>query len=205
MRVIAGKFRGSVIEAPPGWQTRPITDRVKEALFNIVGHRLGVPGMLPELAVLDLFAGAGSFGIECLSRGARTCLFVERDRKTLRVLRENLKKLRLLDVATVATENAWTMRVPEVAPTGYGLIFVDPPYRAVGDTHRMLDLLERTALRLSTDGLVVFRFECSTPFSPAQLEGLRCVDERTVGRMRLLLFERSDPAGSATDSAAPGE
>ncbi len=203
MRVIAGKLRGSVIEAPPGRHTRPITDRVKETIFNIVGHRLGMPGVLPEIAVLDLFAGSGSFGIECLSRGARACLFIERDRRTLRILRENLKKLRLLDAATVATENAWTMRIPEAAPDGYGLIFVDPPYRDVTDTHRMLDLLERTASRLSAGGLVVFRFERSTRFSPEALGQLRCVDDRSVGAMRLLLLGRPDEAEMPTDSASP--
>ena len=125
-----------------------------------------------------------------LSRGARSCLFVERDRRTLRVLRANIDKLRLGDVARVAVENAWTMRIPVAEPEGYGLIFVDPPYRDVDDTHRMLDLLERTASRLSDEGLVVFRHAVTTQFSTEPLRLLECVDERVFGTMRAYLLRR---------------
>jgi 16S rRNA (guanine966-N2)-methyltransferase len=192
MRVIAGKLRGSVLTTSPGRHTRPITDRVKESLFNILGHRFGTPGLLPDIAVLDLFAGSGAFGIECLSRGARSCLLVEQDQRTLRVLRANLDRLRLSEVARVSAENAWTMRIPPVAPDGYGLIFVDPPYRDVADTNRVLDLLERTAGRLSEGGVVVFRHARSAGFSVEPLRWLRCVDERSFGTMRVLLLQRPD-------------
>lgn len=195
MRVIAGKLRGSIVTAPPGRHTRPITDRVKESLFNIVGHRFGVPGVLPDIAVLDLFAGSGALGIESLSRGARSCLFVEQNQRTLSVLRTNLERLQLTDVARVAAENAWTMRIPPAAPEGYGLIFVDPPYRDVGNTLRVTDLLERTATRLSADGLVVFRLPASAELSSAPLRQLRCADERTFGTMRVWLLQRSDQGG----------
>jgi len=192
MRVIAGRFRGAVLKAPPGAYTRPITARVKESLFNILGHRFGSPGLLPDIAVLDLFAGSGALGIESLSRGARSCLFVERDRRTLRVLRANVEKLRLSDVARVAGENAWTVRIPPAEPAGYGLIFVDPPYRDVADPFNAIALLERVAPHLSKDGLVVFRHTTSVEFSANELRSLRCVDERTFGKMRLLLLQRLD-------------
>jgi 16S rRNA (guanine966-N2)-methyltransferase len=196
MRIIAGRFRGAVLKAPPGTNTRPITDRVKESLFNILGHRFGSPGFLPDIAVLDLFAGTGALGIESLSRGARWCVFVERDRRTLRVLRANLEKLRLSSVARVAVDNAWTMRIPPAAPAGYGLIFVDPPYRDVAGPFDVTALLERLAPRLSPEGLVVFRHAVSTPFSVDRLRGLRCVDRRTIGKMCILLLERSDAGDS---------
>jgi 16S rRNA (guanine966-N2)-methyltransferase len=165
---------------------------VKESLFNILGARFGTPGFLPDIAVLDLFAGSGALGIECLSRGARSCLFVERDRRTLRVLRANLEKLRSSEVARVASENAWMMRIPPAASGGYGLIFVDPPYRDVADTFRANALLERLAPRLTADGLIVFRHAVSTKFPADPLRALRCVDERTFGSMRILLSQRCD-------------
>jgi len=195
MRVIAGRFRGAVLEAPLGTHTRPITDRVKESLFNILGHRFGSPGFLPDIAVLDLFAGSGSLGIECLSRGARSCLFVERDRRALRVLRANLEKLQLSDLARTVSENAWTMRIPPATRDGYGLVFVDPPYREVADPGRALGLLERVAPRLTAEGLAVFRHDVSVKFSAASLQSLICVDERTFGRMRVLLLQCSSSAG----------
>jgi 16S rRNA (guanine(966)-N(2))-methyltransferase RsmD len=192
MRVIAGRLRGAVLEAPSGARTRPITDRVKESLFNILGHRFGAPGHLPDMAVLDLFAGSGALGIECLSRGARSCLFIERDRRALRVLRANIARLRLTDAARVAGENAWTMRIPPAEGSGYGLIFVDPPYRDVADPLRVIDLFERLALRLSPEGLAVFRCATSLKFSAEALATLTCVDERVFGKMRVVLLQRSD-------------
>src|ERR1051325_11217291 len=110
MRVIAGRLRGRPLAAPPG-AARPVTDRVKETIFNILGHRFAQPGELPAVAVLDLFAGTGGMGIEALSRGATSCLFVERDRCTLRILSENLDKLKLHDVARGWGENVWTLRI----------------------------------------------------------------------------------------------
>ncbi len=192
MRVIAGRLRGSLLAVPPEGQTRPITDRVKESLFNLLGHRLGLPGVLPDIAVLDLFAGSGALGIECLSRGASSCLFVERDRRALRVLAANLEKLKLNEAARTTNANAWTMRIPPAAPDGYGLIFVDPPYRDVADPQRAIDLLERTGVRLSQEGLLVFRHARSIGFSTEPLQSVRGVDERTFGGMRVLLLARPE-------------
>lgn len=199
MRVIAGKFRGANLAAPPGCETRPITDRAKETLFNVLGHKFGLAGVLPEVPVLDLFAGSGSLGIEALSRGARSCLFVERGRQALRVIRANLQKLRIEDVTATSAENAWTMRVPPADPDGYGVIFVDPPYRDVADTHRMTDLLERLAARLAADGVLVFRHEDKTDFPSDSLRLLKCIDDRAIGAMRIRYFQRATPP--APDSA----
>lgn len=192
MRVVAGSLRGRKLEAPPGLQTRPITDRVKETLFNILGARFGVPGTLPAFDVLDLFAGSGGLGIEALSRGARSCLFVERHRRSLRALRHNLAVLGLDASARVSGENAWTLRVPPAPGEGYGLVFVDPPYRDVGDLLGVVDLLERVAAHLAPEGVIVFRHERRTCFPVEALYRLRCVDERKLGTMRVWLFSRAE-------------
>jgi len=188
MRVIAGRLRGAVLEAPPGRVTRPITDRVKEALFSVLGHRLGTAGALPDIAVLDLFAGSGALGIESLSRGARWCLFVERDRRAVRALRANLQKLRLLPLATVAVGNAWTMRIPPAPGEGYGLVFIDPPYAESGDRSRLAVLLERLVPRLAAGSLVVFRCPATVSIAPEALWPLCRVDERVYGGMRIVLL-----------------
>jgi 16S rRNA (guanine966-N2)-methyltransferase len=202
MRVIAGLFRGRKLEAPPGEVTRPITDRVKETLFNILGHRLAMPGQLPGLDVLDLFAGPGSLGIEALSRGARSCVFVEQDRQALRSLRQNIGHLDIEAVCTILADNAWSMRVPQ-RNGGFGLIFVDPPYRDARNVRRVLDLLDRLAPALAAGGLIAFRCPASSPALPTvELRGLQAVDERVVGRMRLVLLGRASHgragAGGAT-------
>lgn len=199
MRVIAGEFRGAPLAAPPGRHTRPITDRVKESLFNILGHHFQTPGLLPDLAVLDLFAGSGALGIECLSRGAHSCLFVERNRPALRVLRANLEKLHITHLASVSVENAWTMRIPPAATNGYGLMFIDPPYRDAIDPLRVLNLLERLTPRLTPKGVVVFRCPTATGFSTESLRSLKPIDDRTFGQMRLLLMRRAIPDISQHD------
>ncbi len=191
MRIVAGRLRGSILDAPPGQTTRPITDRVKESLFSILGHRFGTLGDLPPFDVLDLFAGSGSLGIESLSRGARSCLFVEHDKRSLRTLKNNLNRLRLGPDARVCAENAWTLRIVPARAGGFGLVFVDPPYRDAADVIRLRDLLVRLAPRLARDGLLVFRLEVAWNLPLHELPQFECVDERIYGRMRLLLLRRS--------------
>jgi 16S rRNA (guanine966-N2)-methyltransferase len=194
MRVVAGRFRGRHLEAPPGYTTRPITDRVKENLFNILGHRLSTPGELPPLRVLDLFSGPGSMGIEALSRGARTCTFVERDRLALQALRRNIVQLGIEAGTRVLAENAWTLNLPQGNETErFGLMFIDPPFRDADDPQRVAGLLERLAPALAGDGVIMVRHESkSQPPTPEALHGVRYVDERVYGRMRLLLLQRAD-------------
>jgi len=163
---------------------------VKETLFNILGHRLAQPGELPGFDVLDVFAGSGSLGIEAVSRGARTCIFVERDQQALRSLRDNLQRLHLGDSCTILTDNAWTMRPPQTAD-GFGLIFVDPPYQAAANPLRVMELLERLAPSLAPDGLLVFRQSTRSVAVPVEeLRGLQLVDERVFRYMRLMLLAR---------------
>lgn len=188
MRVIAGRFRGIPLEAPEGERTRPITDRVKESLFNILGSRFGTLATLPDFDMLDLFAGTGSLGIEALSRGARSCVFVERDRAALAALRSNLARLKLGDAARVSTENVWTMRPPE---REHGLIFLDPPYRDAEDELKVIDLLDRIAPCLSADGLIVFRYGGYALGGDRIPAALRVADERQFGTMHVCLLARA--------------
>src|SRR5262249_41861555 len=144
---------------------------------------------------LDLFAGTGGMGIEALSRGARSCLFVERDRRALRVLVENLRKFGLAEDNRAWGENVWTLRVPKIEG-GYGIVFLDPPYRDAENALMVLDLIERIAGRLAEEGVIVFRYDVRTKFPLEQLRGAQTVDDRRLGRMRILLLQRSGPAGA---------
>ncbi len=199
LRIIAGAFRGRSLTAPPGRTTRPITDGVKETLFNILGHRLGLPGELPALAVLDVFAGPGSLGLEALSRGARRCTFVERDRAALRCLRQNIHTLGVEHACTIWADNAWTLRWPH-GPERIDLAFVDPPYRDGNDPQRLADLLQRMSASLAPEALVVCRQESAAPaLEPGLLRGVGLVDQREIGRMRLVFLAAlpADPGPQA--------
>ena len=125
MRVVAGELGGRTIATPHGLTTRPTTDKVRQAIFNSLTSQ----GILVDAVVADLFAGSGALGIEALSRGARRCTFVERDRAALLALRDNIATLGLADRATVVVSDvlAW---VP--ALRGADVVFADPPYRFEG-------------------------------------------------------------------------
>ncbi len=124
MRVIAGRFGGRRLQSPAGQGTRPTADRVREALFSALGP-------LDGEAVLDLFAGSGALGIEALSRGAASALFVERDRRALAVVRANLEALRLAPPEAVVRGGDARAAVRDARERGetYDLVFLDPPYR----------------------------------------------------------------------------
>jgi 16S rRNA (guanine966-N2)-methyltransferase len=120
MRVIAGQWRGRPLVAPKGDATRPTADRTREALFSMLASRLG---SFEGLAVADLFAGSGALGIEALSRGAATCLFVEQDRPAIDALKANLAKL-----GAKADVRATSVLALGPAPAPLDLVMMDPPY-----------------------------------------------------------------------------
>jgi 16S rRNA (guanine966-N2)-methyltransferase len=128
IRVVSGEFGGRKLVVPGGLATRPTTDKVRQAVFN----SLDSAGLIDGAAVADLFAGSGALGIEALSRGAASCVFVERDRAALQALRANLAALGLTDRTTVVTSDvpAW---VP--ALRGVDLALIDPPYEFDGWDH----------------------------------------------------------------------
>jgi 16S rRNA (guanine966-N2)-methyltransferase len=120
MRIIAGQWRGRPIVAPKGDATRPTADRTREALFSMLVSRLG---SFEDLAVADLFAGSGALGLEALSRGAASCLFVEQDKPALDALRANIAKLGAKgDVRAQSVMSLGPARAP------LDLILMDPPY-----------------------------------------------------------------------------
>ncbi len=121
MRVVAGELRGRKISAPDGTTTRPTTDMAREAIFNALTSL----DVIVDAAVLDLFAGSGALGIEALSRGAKHCTFIERDREALVSLQDNIKKLGLTDRTTVIRAD---VLIAATKVSGIDLVMADPPY-----------------------------------------------------------------------------
>lgn len=123
MRVITGTAKGRRLKAPKGLETRPTSDRIKEALFNIIGTKV------INVNFLDLFAGTGAIGIEALSRGADKAVFVEKNPKAVKIIRENLEITGLSERALVMVQEA-DKAVDTLSVKGerFGMIFIDPPY-----------------------------------------------------------------------------
>lgn len=135
MRIVAGRWRGRPLVAPKGDATRPTADRTREALFSMLASRLG---SFDGLAVADLFAGSGALGLEALSRGAGSCLFVEQDRAALDALRSNIVKLG----AGGADIRAQSVLALGPARGALDLVMMDPPY-GTGAGSVALDKLAR--------------------------------------------------------------
>jgi 16S rRNA (guanine(966)-N(2))-methyltransferase RsmD len=168
MRVVAGTYGGRKLIAPPGSETRPTSDRVREALFSVLGTTVH------GARVLDLFAGSGALGIEALSRGARSAVFVDQSRQAIQAVKANLEALGIeADVRPVAARAA--LRTASSRCEAYDLVFLDPPYRHAAELGR--ELSEGLAAVLAPGARVVTE---SDRRAPLQLD-LPLADERRYG------------------------
>lgn len=192
MRVIAGEAKGHILKPVPGKGTRPISDRVKESLFNVLGQRV------VGCHFLDLFAGTGSVGIEALSQGAERAVFVERARAAVRVIRANLAHTGLAEWADVVHADVFAF-IPRCEEQ-FDIIYVAPPqYRGLwSDT---LSLLDQHAL-LTQNGLVVVQI-FPKEFAPLALERYALVEQRTYGSTLLCFYEHK--SGGAVEANVPAQ
>ena len=150
LRVIGGRYRSRVLNAPPGTATRPTSDRLRETLFNVLAPRI------PDARFADLYAGSGAVGIEALSRGAGHVYFSERSRAASDVIRQNLRSLQihtpfLLEPGGTAT----LFKRLQAAAVALDLVFLDPPYEEVEEYSRTLAALGGASADLLAPGAVV--------------------------------------------------
>lgn len=183
MRVVAGELRGRRIVAPAGTETRPTSDRVREAVFNsLFSH-----GLVIDATILDLFAGSGALGIEALSRGAAEVTFVERSRAVRSVLQANLESLGVSDRSSVISGDGLDF----IARTSerFDLALLDPPYEFAAWEQLLADLPADAAV-VETDREVAV---------PSSWTGLR---SRRYGGTLISIIRRTQAPGS--DAAEPG-
>jgi len=198
MRVIAGSARGRRLKAPAGWKVRPTSDRVKEAVFDIVGSRRSLSGAV----VLDLFAGSGAVGIEALSRGASRVLFVEWSRTARRVLAENLCRCGLDERGDI-----WPLparrALAQCAAQGckFQFAFIDPPYgRGLAD--EALEQLGEADV-MGEDAWVVAEYHVGDHLADAY-GPLRLTGTHRYGRTSLALFRNERVTGERNTENGKG-
>jgi 16S rRNA (guanine966-N2)-methyltransferase len=194
VRVIAGSAKGKKLALVPGDSTRPIMDRVKEALFNIIGNDIRDAGFL------DMFAGTGSVGIEALSRGASHALFVENDRLAVKTIYANLTHTGLAGRATVRQTNALTL-LSRPTTAGYDFIFIAPP-QYQGLWLESLEVVDKSSGWLSPDGLVIVQIDPREE-SEISLRRLQEIDRRKYGNTVLWFFEAPPASEDDQSSAVP--
>lgn len=184
MRVIAGSARGRRLHPPAGSRIRPTADRVKEALFSSLVSRFS---SFDGLVVLDLFAGSGSLGIEALSRGAAKAVFVDGHPDSITLTKKNLHLAGFADAATLVMMDAGKA-LQRFANEGkiFDIIFIDPPYKEIELTERVLNMLADHGL-LSPDGMAVFETESSFELTPP--ESFHLTSRKVYGDTALSFFE----------------
>ena len=182
MRVISGRAKGRKLAKVPGDTTRPMMDRVKESMFNLLG-----PFYVPETRWLDLFAGTGQVGIEALSRGAAEVVFLDTARAAIRTIRNNLKHTGLEKGAQVLQTDAFAyLRRSSISP--FDVIFVAPPqYHGVWE--EVLKVIEAEPGRyLKERGMVIVQID-PREYKELPLERLALFDQRTYGNTMLCFYE----------------
>ncbi len=182
MRIIAGKWRGRSLRAPKGYTVRPTSDRVRESIFNLLGERVA------GTVALDLFAGSGALGLEALSRGADSAVFVESDPEAYEILRRNMESLGALRGEALALDYRQALRRLRARGMRFGLVFLDPPYG------RGMAALSAAALEkagLLAPGATVVVEEATRTRDAVFPEGWEPVADRRYGDTRIMVFDVS--------------
>lgn len=180
MRVISGKVRGLKLNTPKNEDVRPTTDRVKESLFNMINH------YVMESDVLDLFAGTGSLGIECLSRGANKCVFVDVSKESISIAKSNIKKARVENESTILNlDFKDAINKLKIQNNKFDLIFMDPPYYK----NMFIDALEKVdeASLLKEDGIIVIEHDSKDSF-PDEIRNLIKTKSKKYGNTTLTFY-----------------
>lgn len=182
MRVIAGNARGVRLAAPPGMQTRPTSDRVREALFSIIESRFTIA----DAVILDICAGTGALGIEALSRNATSCCFIEKERRATEAVKRNLAAAKAAGRARILEMDALkALRLLSEENRRFDLVFFDPPYSSP------LYLPVVTAVSdfslLADDGLVIAESDRRSVL-PEQIGSLTKIDRRVYGDSAIEIY-----------------
>lgn len=182
-RVISGMARGRRLKSVPGDSTRPILDRVKENLFNLLG-----PNSVPGTRWLDAFAGTGQVGIEALSRGAEFCLFWDLDRFAIETIHENLVTTRLAERARVERRDTLDALAARPPADAFEYLYLAPPqYKDLWI--QAVERLDANPGWLVPEGLLIVQID-PKEYSVQSLRHFELIDERTYGKTLLLFYER---------------
>jgi len=188
MRIVAGQYRGRAIVTPEGQNTRPTSDRARQAIFNVLEHAPWAEG-LHEARVIDLYAGSGALGFEALSRGAAFCLFVDTDDGARGAIRENMDAYGLFGRCRVHRRSATDLGPrPGSAGEAFTLAFLDPPYAKGLGEHTLARLLEGGWL--APGAIVVFERGSDEP--EIDTPGYERLDARDYGAARVLFLRASE-------------
>lgn len=203
MRIIAGSKRGMKLLSPPGRDTRPITDRVKESLFNVLNNH----GFPEGAVVADLFCGTGSMGLEALSRGAEWVTFFDKDRRVIEILKKNIERAVFGNQCKPVAANILSVGAAPTEHGLYDLVFVDPPYMMStnsGEGSRVAQLMELIGRQVNPDAVVILRTHEDSLTCEAY-GTLTAFDTRHWGTMKLVFYRSPGSENVASVEEESGE
>jgi 16S rRNA (guanine966-N2)-methyltransferase len=177
MRIISGSFRGKKILEPKDIKTRPLKDLTKESIFNIIDHSNKFKVKVVGANVLDLFSGVGSFGIECLSRGAENVIFTENYKGVLSVLKKNLINLKYINNYKIVEKDIYKENTLSLLNEVFDIIFLDPPYKDK-NLHRIFISIKKGNILKKNGIIILHRHKNEKDLIP---NNFKIVEEKTYG------------------------
>ena len=178
MRIIAGKLKGAALHMTKDKNTRPLKDIARESIFNLLKHSNKISFELEKSNILDLFAGTGSFGLECLSRYAEGVFFVEKEKNALKVLKNNVNKLKLKDKIKILPHDVLKIiEKKNIFDSKFDLIFCDPPFKN-SSIAKIIEAIFNQNLIKKNGIIILHRNKTTREKLPNYFE---IVDERTYG------------------------
>tara|TARA_B110000008_G_scaffold53657_1_gene53032 strand:- start:185 stop:751 length:567 start_codon:yes stop_codon:yes gene_type:complete len=184
MRIISGTFRGKKIIEPKDVKTRPLKDLTKESIFNILNHSNKFKINLENSDILDLFSGVGSFGIECLSRGVKSVIFVENYNRVLPVLKKNLQNLKIIDNYEIIEKDINNGKIFEMLEKKFDIIFMDPPYKDK-NLNLLLENLNNIKILNEKGIIVIHRHKNEQDIIP---KNFKVVEEKKYGLSKIIFL-----------------
>lgn len=177
MRIISGIFKARQIKSPHGHRTHPMSEKARGAIFNVLGD-------ITDMQVLDAFAGTGALGFEALSRGARSAVFVERDKAAQKAIAETIKALGLEERTQLDVANVTSWSGQHIADQ-FDIVFCDPPY-----DHFNVAFVRKMTRHVRPGGTFVLSFP-GDELEPFKFEGLELVSHKTYGDAQLAFYKRT--------------
>ena len=183
MRIIAGKLKGSILYMPKDKNTRPLKDLARESIFNLLTHSNKISLQLEESNILDLYAGTGSFGLECLSRQAKSVCFVEKKKDAIEILEKNIEKLKLKNrIKTFFNDVFDLIEKKNFFKSKFDLVFCDPPFKNA-DIRKLIELIFNKNLLDKNGIIIIHRNKNFKEKLPSYFE---IVDERIYGISKII-------------------
>ena len=189
MRIIAGKFKGTILYGPTNTKIRPLKDMVRESIFNFLIHSNKISFQLEQSNVLDLYSGTGSFGLECLSRQSSKVVFVEKEKKAVKILEKNIEKLGEKNKTRIFVNNIFSAieKVSKykdawIAGLNYNLIFCDPPFKDT-NINKLIELIIVKNL-IKKNGIIILHRHKDA--KEKLTNSFKIIDERIYGRSKII-------------------